>query len=135
MTRLLPFIALLSMAACQDEGAGVDPLAALPTGSQWQVVSVSGQPVPEGIFVTIERPEPAVLAGTSGCNRYSAALAAKDGKVSIGALAGTRMMCPPPAMETETAFHSVIGRVTEMRQTGETLDLLAGDTVVISARK
>lgn len=135
MTRLLPFVALLALTACKTDGPVGDPLAALPIGSQWQVVTLSGAPVPEEVVVTIERPEANVIAGSSGCNRYNGHLAARDGHVAIGELAGTRMMCPPPAMQVETAFHSVIGAVTGLRQTGETLELIADQQVLITARK
>jgi heat shock protein HslJ len=46
------------------------------------------------------------IAGTSGCNRYTAAATAGDsaGELAIGPAAGTRMACPEPASAVETRF-------------------------------
>ncbi len=46
------------------------------------------------------------VAGISGCNRYSAPMFSGEtpGDVIIGVAIGTRMACPPPAMEVERRF-------------------------------
>jgi heat shock protein HslJ len=64
-------------------------------------------------------PEPAVtlswragrLAGHSGCNRYSAAVTAGEspGDITMGPTIGTRMACPPLAMEVERRFLQALG--------------------------
>ena len=56
------------------------------------------------------------LAGKSGCNRYSAAIKAGDlpGDVSVGPAAGTRMACPPPAMETERRFLDALASTSKI---------------------
>lgn len=56
------------------------------------------------------------LAGRSGCNRYSARIKAGDlpGDVTIGPAAGTRMACPPPAMETEQRFLAALGGTSKI---------------------
>jgi len=73
------------------------PVMAFPNlmGTQWEQVS----PKVEGRAPTIAF-EPGKMTGFSGCNRFVATTNA-EGKTVI---AGTRMMCPPPAMKTETAF-------------------------------
>jgi len=73
------------------------PVMAFPNlmGTQWEQVS----PQVDGRAPTIAF-EPGKMTGFSGCNRYVATTNA-EGKTVI---AGTRMMCPPPAMQTEAAF-------------------------------
>ncbi len=44
------------------------------------------------------------VAGSGGCNRYTAQYAAADGVIRIGPCASTMMACPPPQAETERAF-------------------------------
>jgi len=66
-------------------------------------------------------PEPAVtlrfeggrFAGHSGCNRYTAPVEAgkQPGDIALGPVAGTRMMCPEPAMEVEMRFLRNLGGV------------------------
>jgi heat shock protein HslJ len=51
------------------------------------------------------------LAGTSGCNRYTAAAKAGEslGDLAIGPAAGTRMACPEPQSAVETRFLKQLG--------------------------
>lgn len=55
------------------------------------------------------------LAGSSGCNRFSAAVSAgaSPGDVSVGPAMGTRMACPEPAASVEDRFLSQLGGVTK----------------------
>lgn len=135
MSRI-PLIALacLALAACRDKPA--DPLELIGKQTEWTVTEIAGAPVPEGVKVTITQPEPGMLAGTSGCNRYSGPVRSEAGKLHVGAIAGTRMMCPEPQMTAETAFHSTISRTTGAKLDGEVLTLTddAG-TALIRARK
>src|SRR5207244_10818252 len=56
------------------------------------------------------------LAGKSGCNQYSAAIKAGDlpGDVTVGPAAGTRMACPPPAMEAERRFLDALASTSKI---------------------
>ena len=51
------------------------------------------------------------FAGSSGCNRYSAAVASgvTPGEVKVGVLAGTRMACPDPHSAVEARFLEQLG--------------------------
>jgi heat shock protein HslJ len=46
------------------------------------------------------------ITGTSGCNRYSAAVTEgkSPGELTVGLIAGTRMTCPGPQSEIESRF-------------------------------
>src|SRR5262245_13375613 len=56
------------------------------------------------------------LAGRSGCNQYSAAIKAGDlpGDVTVGPATGTRMACPPPAMEVEQRFQKALASTSKI---------------------
>ncbi|MGL5032925.1 MAG: META domain-containing protein, partial [Microcystaceae cyanobacterium] len=44
------------------------------------------------------------LSGSAGCNRYSTGYSVKDNQLKTKAIASTRMACPSPLMEQETAY-------------------------------
>lgn len=56
------------------------------------------------------------VSGSSGCNRYTGpAIFAEDG-LSIGAVAGTRMMCPDSqVMAQESRYLGLLARVASYR--------------------
>ena len=127
-------VALVTLAGCKDEAGAEDPLSVLGSGRDWRVTEIAGQPVPEGVTVILSQPEPGLVAGVSGCNRYNGRVTAQDGKLRFGALAGTRMMCPPEAMTVETAFHSVLPRVDGAQLADGRLELLSGGATVLIAQ-
>ena len=51
------------------------------------------------------------FTGSSGCNRYFAAVegGAMPGEVKVGPLAGTRMACPDPPSSVEARFLEQLG--------------------------
>ena len=50
-------------------------------------------------------------SGFSGCNRYMGSYALKDGKLSFGALASTRMACMTPGGDIEHAYLDALSRI------------------------
>lgn len=131
-------LALIALAACKEEAATApaDPLALIGTGTEWTVTEIAGTAVPAGVSVTILSPEPGMLAGSSGCNRYAGRVETREGALHVGALAGTRMMCPPEQMQVEQAFHSTIGTVAALRQAGPALEFTdAAGKVVLRATR
>jgi heat shock protein HslJ len=56
------------------------------------------------------------LAGSTGCNRYSATVKAGElpGDVTIGPAISTRRACPPPEMETERRFLQAIDSIRKI---------------------
>ncbi len=136
MTRpLLAALACLALVACRDEAEAADPLALFGTGVEWRVIEIDGMVVPEGVEVTLAQPEAGLIAGSSGCNRYSGRISAEGAGLKIGALAGTRMMCPEVQMQAEQAFHSNISRIDGVAVEGEELLLTREGKVKIRAVK
>lgn len=117
-------LALVALAACKEDApkAPIDPLSLMGKDVEWAVSDIAGAPVPEGISVTLLSPETGMIAGSSGCNRYSGRVEVQEGFLHVGALAGTRMMCPPAQMQVEQAFHSTVGTVKNLRLAGKVLE-------------
>jgi len=86
-------------------------------GDEWLLTSLGpDQPVPEGVTVTLQARQ-GQLSGTSGCNRYGAAIenGAVPGEIRIGPAMGTRMACPEEQVTIEDEFLSRLGQVTQFR--------------------
>ena len=133
MRILMVLGVILTVAGCKAETTGT--AGTLETGDHWSVVEIAGTPVPDGIAVTIDVPEAGVIAGASGCNRFNGRFETTDEAIRFGALAGTRMMCPPERMQVEQAFHSHIGRVERVSIISDELVMFEGETPVIRARR
>lgn len=60
------------------------------------------------------------FTGRSGCNRYTAPVEQRSGRgaIAVGAIAVTRMMCPPPTDAVERRFLAALGsaRALERRE-------------------
>jgi heat shock protein HslJ len=50
-------------------------------------------------------------SGFSGCNRYMGTYGLKDGKLSFGPLAGTRMACATPGGQIESAYLDALAHI------------------------
>ena len=61
------------------------------------------------------------VSGSSGCNRLIGTFTLNGDALIFGPLAGTRMACPPPAMELERRFHAALASVTGYSIDGEVL--------------
>jgi heat shock protein HslJ len=74
------------------------------TGVEWTLVSMGGDAIPGGVVVTATFGDDGEVSGQGGCNRYFGPYSTDGDSISVEMLAGTRMMCEPPAMEVEAAF-------------------------------
>lgn len=83
-------------------------------GQEWLLVSLGRDvSVPDSLEVTLTFSADGV-AGHSGCNRYFGAAnpGEQPGEMSLGPLGGTRMACPPAAMDLETRYLQMLAGVT-----------------------
>ena len=102
-----------------DEVTGALSLA-LVAGTQWTLVELDGEPLPDGVKPPILEIKEGRLSGFDGCNRYMGKIEeSTPGQVAVGPLAGTRMACPEPAMQLEQRFLDALGKATRY-------DFLAG---------
>ena len=111
-----------------DQGVLVFTSANLPlTGTLWTLNAVDGQPITEEITITaIFEPEteddPGQVAGSAGCNEYSAALMVEGDMMTIETPASTRKFCET-GMEQEAAFLAAIEGQHTFEILGDTMDL------------
>jgi len=84
-----------------------------------------GEPAPATPEVTL-RYAAGSLTGRAGCNRYTAPVEHRPGlgSIAVGAIAATRMMCPPPIIEVESRFLETLSRIKAMELEGTKLRLL-----------
>lgn len=107
-------IALLFSAACAshgngDIGSGAAPLGAL-AGSEWVMLSqADGASRPTIVFAQDR------ASGHAGCNSWFGAVSASDQGLEFSGIGLTRMMCPPPMMETESTFTTVLNETRGFR--------------------
>ncbi|HEY1610535.1 MAG TPA: META domain-containing protein [Paraburkholderia sp.] len=79
-------------------------------------------------------------SGFSGCNRFAGDYTLKDGLLSFGPLAGTRMACVGPGGDIEGPFLQALDHITrtgvQMREPRELLLILQnGDRLTFTQRK
>jgi heat shock protein HslJ len=75
------------------------------------------------------------VAGSTGCNRFTASYRVDGDALEIGEVASTRMACAPPADAVERAYLEALGRVATWRsEKGELALLDADETEVLRYR-
>ena len=97
---------------------------AVPLANTWKLVKLMGQDIEaEGESFTLTFNDEGRLNGVGSGNRlFGDYKAASDGKLDIGQLGSTRMMCPD--IETENRYFMAVGTATAYEIDGETLMLL-----------
>lgn len=76
----------------------------------WVVTDLAGATLPAGPPVTLHFGAEGVR-GFSGCNTFRTTAAIRDGRLSLGALAMTRLACGKEAMTVEIAFVRAMQRI------------------------
>src|SRR5215470_7792135 len=121
---LVAAAACLALAAACASRDGAPPSGSAETpslkklaGVTWTLVSLGGEPVPQGTRVpTVAFDGARRVAGLGGCNRYTGQVQENArGTMAIGAIASTKMACPPPAMDVESRFFALLGQVAQYR--------------------
>jgi len=91
-------------------------------GTPWTLDNVS-LPTTSPVVITAEF-SGGQLAGSGGCNRYTAPYQTDASKLTFQGQAATTMMaCPPPISEAETAYLAKLGEVRSFRIVGDRLEL------------
>ncbi|MGH7354026.1 MAG: META domain-containing protein [Candidatus Rokuibacteriota bacterium] len=126
MGRMLPagvaLGAALTALGCASAGGFVPPSL---NGSSWIAEAIDGQGMVgrPPITLTFESEERAV--GSTGCNRYFAAVRLSErARLRFGQVGSTRMACPPLVMEQEQRFLAALEAVRGYRLDGTTLVLV-----------
>ncbi len=109
------------------------------TGTKWTVRAVgdakSAAPLPKDVAdkVHLTFGEDGKVRGNLGCNDVTAKAEAKDGRITFGAPATTRKMCPGATMATERRLLKLFDGPARYEIERDTLKLTAADGTVIDA--
>ena len=127
LARLMPLAAAITLAAGCASTAPTSSKASL-TNTYWKLTELDGARVsmtPEQereVRITLD--DNGKVTGFTGCNRVMGGYTVAADVLRFTQLAGTRMMCPPPAMQLESAVLANLNSVTGFRIEGEQLILL-----------
>ena len=127
------------------EAAGAESSGApnSPVGESWRVVSyfdgeramahpILGAEI-DAVFGADGR-----VAGSAGCNNYSAAYRIEASGIAIGPVAATRRFCaePPGVMEQETRYLEALQSATTLRRDAESMQLrTAQDSLAVYLKR
>ena len=110
----------LAMSSCRSVEKAM-PLSSI--NGEWNIIEVNGSKVTPGEsrtlpFITFDTATGRV-SGNSGCNRMMGSfdVNAKPGSLSLGAMAGTKMMCPD--MTTERNVLGALAQVKGYKKAGK----------------
>ncbi|MBW5422176.1 META domain-containing protein [Streptomyces sp. BG9H] len=109
------------------------------TGTKWKVAAVGGDksaaPLPKDVSgkVHLTFGEDGKVRGNLGCNDVTAKADAKDGRLTFGAPATTRKLCPGDTMATERKLLKLFDGPARYEIERNTLKLTAADGTVINA--
>lgn len=127
LARLMPLAAAITLAAGCASTASTSSTASL-TNTYWKLTELDGARVsmtPEQereVRITLD--DNGKVTGFTGCNQVMGGYTVAADVLRFTQLAGTRMMCPPPAMQLESAVLANLNSVTGFRVDGEQLILL-----------
>ena len=93
------------------------------TGSVWQVTTVAGHSPLAGSSLTSKFTPAGTVAGSAGCNSYSAGFTASGSTIRISAIASTRMACAARLMAQEAVFLRALGAARSYTVAGGKLTL------------
>ncbi len=72
-------------------------------------------------------------SGNSGCNRYTGSYKLNGSTISIGAIAGTKMMCP--SLEGENTYLKALSKVNKISVNDNVLTMIMGDIALLRFKK
>lgn len=100
------------------QGSERRPVAAPLRGTTWRLIDLRGATAPSQLSPQPLRPVQLVfaeekdrMAGSGGCNLVNGGFQLDGEQLRFGALAATRMACPPALMTFEQSYLEALGRV------------------------
>lgn len=91
-------------------------------GTRWQVATIAGQGLPDGVRPTVAFGADGRISGMAGCNRYSGRYRLEGQRLAVSDLASTRRICFPAVMIQEQSLLRVLEDVQRIeRNAGELL--------------
>jgi heat shock protein HslJ len=122
---------LLIATGASGVGAADDPLV-----GKWRIERVRGAASVDAAKTAFEVAADGQVSSTVGCNRIVGKPSLAGDRLPFGAMAATRMACPPPLDRLETAYMAALDAVRSYRVEGARLTLVdeAGQAAVVLAR-
>ena len=92
-------------------------------GSEWRPEWVDGATSPSGTEVLVRFEAEGRVTGNGGCNRFFGSYKVTGDALEFGPLGATRMACPDPIMDHETALFKVLEAAKRFKRNGAKLTL------------
>ena len=86
---------------------GHGALAESEPAQVWRILEIAGMPAADEAFLALDADGNA--SGSTGCNRFQAAVSQSGAALAFGPVAATRMACPPGLAEQEDALLRLLG--------------------------
>jgi len=125
-------IALVTLQGRQMAQQNVLGGGAALTGISWRPITLGNEAIPEdsGIFVSFA--VDGEIKGRGGCNNFFGSLEQTESGIQIGPLGVTRMACPPPIMNRESAFLEALQKTRDFQTNDESMRLLDDEGSVLA---
>lgn len=127
-----PFLLLLAtifMISCSATKKSSTMHSVSFAGTKWVLSTLTGTTIPataREAYIEFDSAKNAA-AGSSGCNRMMGKYTLEGAQLKLGAMAGTRMACPPEVMQFERAFLQALQDTDQFRMEGDQLTLYKED--------
>ena len=106
------------------------PAAPVLKDTEWKIIEMNGQPIPEKITITLKFTTSTNAGGSAACNAYGANYTLDGSKLTFEPPAGTLMFCEG-IMEYETDYYAALGNVRSVKLENDRLSLLDDSGTVI----
>ncbi|MCA9980784.1 MAG: META domain-containing protein, partial [Anaerolineales bacterium] len=101
-------------------------------GPLWVLESLNGEPVADGVRVTLQLEDDGSMGGNGGCNQYFGTYTLEGDSLTFGEGIGSTMMaCEGPGGEVEAAYLSLLPQVASYQIEGGSLSLLDAEGNVL----
>jgi heat shock protein HslJ len=103
------------------------------TNTRWKMVKLAGlesfPKLQKDAFIQFDSAS-SRCRGNAGCNNFQGSYKIDGNKISLGAAAMTRMLCPGDGMKVEDMFSKAMHSVDSFLITGDHMLLKSGDKIV-----
>ncbi len=133
-SRLAPLLTLVALLLPSV------PVIAAPIDlfGRWLAEDIGGGGVIDRLQTVLEVRDDGAVSGSGGCNRFAGRAEIAGDAIRFGPIAGTKMMCPPAAMDQETKFFAALPQAASWRIDQQTRKLTLldaeGRALVVLAR-
>ncbi len=96
-------------------------------GSEWRPTQIGSSTVSSRSKLLLRFDDGGKLSGYGGCNRFFGQYTISGNKIRIGPVGSTRMACPKPVMDMETALFAALETAKMFLRSKTNLVLLDAD--------